>query len=46
MHAIAVYPENRLRHEGGIDTVLLSYLLDYQAIGHHVIRHGEGVGVL
>jgi acetylglutamate kinase len=25
--------------------VLQRYFLDYQAVGHHIISHGQGVGV-
>ncbi len=43
VHPAAVYPENGLGHEGGIDSILIGYLLDHDPVGHHVVGHGEGI---
>ncbi len=45
VHAGAVLPRQRLRHEGGVDAVLEGDLLDDQPVGHHVVRRGQGIGV-
>ena len=45
MHAAAIDAKNRLGHEGSIDTVLEGDFLNYQAVGHHTISHGQGIGV-
>ena len=46
VHAAAVYAENRLRHEGGVQAVVLGEGLYHHAEGHDVVRRGERVGIL
>src|SRR4030042_1036404 len=43
MHATAVDAENRLGHECGIYSILYSHLLNYQPIGHYVVRHRQSI---
>ncbi|MBA7709684.1 hypothetical protein ES703_118606 [subsurface metagenome] len=45
MHAAAIDAENRLGHEGSINSVFQGYLLDHQTVGHHVVSHGQGISV-
>src|SRR3972149_3421985 len=45
MHPRAVDAEDGFGHEGGIDPVLLGYLLYRKAVGHDIIGHAEGIGI-
>ena len=45
VHAAAVLPEDRLRHEGRVDAVLPRDLLDRGPVGHDLVGHLEGLVV-
>ena len=43
VHPRAVHPEDGLGHEGGVETLGLSDLLDREAVGHDLVGHGQDV---
>ena len=45
MHAAAVDTEDRFGHKAGINAGVHCNLLDYQAVGHNIICHGQRVRV-
>ena len=45
MHTAAIDAEDGFGCESGVDPMLQGFQLDYQAIGHHVVSHGEGVSI-
>src|SRR5665811_1589679 len=45
MHTAAVLTKDRLRHESGVNAILLGDLLDDQPVGHGVVGNLEGVVV-
>ncbi len=45
VHATSILAKNRLRHEGCVNAIIESNLLDHESIGHHDVCHREGIGV-
>ena len=45
MHAAPVLPEDRFRHEGGVNAILRGDFLDRQAVSHRIIGHSQRVRI-